>query len=128
MYCPTCRTEYREGFTRCHDCNIPLVNALPLEPVPEFTDFTEVLATYNPGDIAFIRSVLEGEEIDYFFKGGHLIQIAPLAEPARLMVRKDQAERVRELFSDVHLSYVGINLDEDLEEDEDVEEDAEDIY
>jgi len=29
MYCPRCRAEYREGFTRCSDCELELVQALP---------------------------------------------------------------------------------------------------
>lgn len=33
MYCPQCRAEYREGFTRCSDCQVELVEVLPaLEP------------------------------------------------------------------------------------------------
>jgi tetratricopeptide (TPR) repeat protein len=30
-YCPKCRAEYREGFTECADCRVPLVDALPAE-------------------------------------------------------------------------------------------------
>ena len=34
MWCPKCREEYREGFTRCGDCGAELVAELPpLEPV-----------------------------------------------------------------------------------------------
>lgn len=33
MFCPQCRAEYRQGFYRCSDCDVPLVHALP--PVPE---------------------------------------------------------------------------------------------
>jgi hypothetical protein len=29
MYCPKCKAEYREGFTRCADCEVELVDALP---------------------------------------------------------------------------------------------------
>src|SRR5881296_802599 len=29
MFCPQCRAEYREGFFRCPDCDIPLVDQLP---------------------------------------------------------------------------------------------------
>jgi len=29
MYCPQCRAEFREGFTRCSDCGIELVEVLP---------------------------------------------------------------------------------------------------
>ena len=27
-FCPKCRTQYREGFTLCSDCKIPLVDEL----------------------------------------------------------------------------------------------------
>lgn len=29
MFCPVCKSEYREGFTRCNDCNVALVASLP---------------------------------------------------------------------------------------------------
>ena len=29
MFCPSCRTEYREGFYTCADCSVPLVPELP---------------------------------------------------------------------------------------------------
>src|SRR5262245_51224827 len=28
MFCPQCQAEYREGFARCSDCDIPLVDQL----------------------------------------------------------------------------------------------------
>lgn len=31
MFCPSCRTEYRPGFTKCADCGVDLVDALPSE-------------------------------------------------------------------------------------------------
>jgi len=31
MICPKCKTEYREGFDVCADCEIPLVAELPKE-------------------------------------------------------------------------------------------------
>ncbi|MCR4890750.1 MAG: hypothetical protein K5989_00995 [Lachnospiraceae bacterium] len=35
MICPECGTEYREGFTECAYCHIPLVDALPEGVDPE---------------------------------------------------------------------------------------------
>lgn len=34
MFCPVCKSEYRQGFTRCADCGVDLVPALPPEPDP----------------------------------------------------------------------------------------------
>ena len=31
MFCPQCKAEYRQGFTRCADCDVDLVDALPAE-------------------------------------------------------------------------------------------------
>jgi len=36
MFCPKCRTEYREGFYICVHCNSDLVYELPPEERPEF--------------------------------------------------------------------------------------------
>jgi hypothetical protein len=32
MFCPECQAEYRQGFTRCADCDVDLVYELPPEP------------------------------------------------------------------------------------------------
>jgi hypothetical protein len=29
MFCPLCKAEYRDGFSRCSDCDVPLVAELP---------------------------------------------------------------------------------------------------
>jgi hypothetical protein len=35
MFCPGCKAEYRQGFTRCSDCDVDLVYTLPREsPAP----------------------------------------------------------------------------------------------
>src|SRR5580658_6601307 len=31
MFCPNCKAEYRQGFTRCADCDVALVDELPEE-------------------------------------------------------------------------------------------------
>jgi hypothetical protein len=35
MFCPRCKAEYRQGFTRCADCDVELVDQLPAAPAPE---------------------------------------------------------------------------------------------
>ena len=116
MFCPKCRTEYREGFTVCADCTVDLVDELPPEPQPVFVDYKEVLATYNPADVAFLKSLLESEGIQYFFKGENFMYVRPLADPVRLMVRTDQVDEALELLKNVELSIGGINFDTDKEQ------------
>lgn len=85
----------------------------PPESVPEFVDYKEVLATFNPSDIALIKSILDAEKITYFLQGEHFL---PLALPARLMVKVDQAEQAREILKDLKLSFLGVNVSKDSEE------------
>ena len=35
MFCPKCKSEYRQGFTRCSDCDVDLVYELKQDTVPE---------------------------------------------------------------------------------------------
>ena len=113
MFCPKCKAEYRKGFYRCAHCQVDLVDALPPEPElePEYVDYEEVLATYNPADVAFLKSLLDAEGVIYYFLGEHFSYMRPLADPTRLMVKKDQAESERELLKDADLAYMGINLE-----------------
>jgi hypothetical protein len=110
MYCPKCKYEYLDGIKVCPDCDVALVPQLPPEPEVEFVDFQEVLATYNPADVAFLKSLLGSENIQYFFKGEHFMYMRPLADPVRLMVRTDQVETVKAILKDIELSITGINL------------------
>jgi len=89
-----------------------MVDVLPPLPEPEFIHFVEILATYNPADVVFLKSLLESEGIQYFFKGEHFMYMRPLADPVRLMVRQDQVEEAVELVKDVKLSVTGISLSE----------------
>jgi hypothetical protein len=109
MFCPKCRAEYREGFYVCADCDVDLIDVLPPEPEPEpeYVEYEQVLATYNPADIAFIKSLLDAEGITYFFHGEHFTYVRPFADPARLMVSKDEVELTRDLLQDLNLSFLG---------------------
>ena len=110
MFCPRCRTEYREGFYVCSDCNSGLVDQLPPEEEPEFIDYVEVLGTYNPADVALIKSLLDAENITYYFNAEHFMYVRPLAEPVRLMVKIDEAEKAKEILQDLNLAITGVDL------------------
>ncbi|MDL2275301.1 hypothetical protein LJC22_04140 [Desulfosarcina sp. OttesenSCG-928-G10] len=113
MYCPECRSEYVDGIYRCAQCQVDLI-AKPPPPdprLPEFVDYEEVLQTWSPSDIAFLKSFLDSENIGYFFKGERFLHMRPLADPVRLMVRTDQVKMVFEMLKGVSLSFTGISMD-----------------
>ncbi len=82
----------------------------------EFIDYKEVLSTLNPGDIAVIKSILDSANITYFFQGENFNYWGDGVIPARLMVKKDQVEEVKEILKDLKLNFNIINLRENSEE------------
>ena len=76
MFCPKCKTEYREGFTFCEDCETKLVEELPSDEL-EYEEFVSVAATTNISIIPIVKSILDYAEIKYFIKG-EMLQIVPL--------------------------------------------------
>lgn len=104
MFCPECRAEYGESYTQCADCGAALVAQLPPEPTFKYVDYEQVLSTFNLGYIALMKSILDSEGLTYFFKGEHSLLIPHSIEPARLMVRTDEAQKAREMLQDLEPS------------------------
>jgi hypothetical protein len=50
MWCPSCRTEYREGFSRCADCGADLVGALPPSPSSTREARPPITGPFSPDD------------------------------------------------------------------------------
>ncbi|SHK17219.1 putative signal transducing protein [Desulforamulus aeronauticus] len=106
MFCPKCKSEFREGFSRCSRCEVALISDLPSstdtkvnEVVDyEFIDYELIYSTFNPGEVALIKSLLESENITYFISGENLLYV-PLFEPAKVLIKKDQAMKAREILS-----------------------------
>lgn len=75
MFCPVCKAEYRQGFTRCADCDVELVWELPAnaivanEPVdpgdPEEDPFCSFWKGDDPRIHAEICEVLDKESIPH---------------------------------------------------------------
>jgi hypothetical protein len=114
MFCPQCKREYREGSYVCSNCQVELVAELPPEPNieeyncdPELFEFEQILYTYNVTDMITIKTILQAAGIAFFFNGEFWVGIPQLAEPARLMVRKDHAEDAKNLLKDLQLTFMG---------------------
>ena len=107
MFCPKCEEEFSWDVMVCPTCDVDTVDRLPgPEPTPD-VELVPVLATGDPGVIAFAKSLLEAEEIDYFVRGDGLQDLFGLGRmtgfsfamgPAEFLVRSDDADRARELL------------------------------
>ena len=109
MYCPQCRCQYRDGFTECSDCHVPLLAGTPpQEPVDRFDptlDLVVVLETNDRIQLAFAKGLLEEAGIPFFILG----QIATLIQDvdgflhkwARVQVPRDREAEARELMEEL---------------------------
>ena len=111
MFCPQCMSEYREGVTRCADCDVPLVRQLPApEPAPlpvNLDDMVTVLKTYDEGELLMAKSLLEAAGIPVHVPGAALSELAEdsvlggptfAAGPAQIMVPADRDEEAKEVL------------------------------
>jgi len=105
MYCPQCGVEYRDGFSECSDCHVPLLPGTePAEPDPfdPTLDLVVVLETNDRIQLAMAKGLLENAGIPLFVLG----QIATLVQDVdgflrkwvRLQVPRDREAEARELL------------------------------
>ena len=113
-FCPKCRAEYREGFTKCHDCQLTLVDKLTPEKTPKETskkmgpfsgELVMIYTTPNQGSAAFVKSLLEASNIPCFVKNENVNYTLPpgLIDGfawMEILVSKEKAEQARELLKD----------------------------
>lgn len=71
LYCPQCGAEYRQGFTRCTDCDVDLVPALPKaeEPSSNAPPSGTLQILWEGEDLALFENLLDALEtagIRYF--------------------------------------------------------------
>ena len=109
MYCPQCRVEYRDGFTECSDCHVPLLaGTCPPDPPDPFNPSLElvvVLETNDPVQLAMAKGLLEDAGIPLFVLG----QIATLIQDVdgflhkwvRLQVPRDREIEARNLLEQI---------------------------
>jgi hypothetical protein len=98
MFCPICRDEYRQGFSECARCEVPLVETLPpREPISDQEiQWVTVLYSRDLSLISVAKSLLESEGIPYLASGETLAEVS-----ARLQVRKEDEEEVKGLLTEL---------------------------
>ncbi len=64
--------------------------------------FMKVLETYSASDVALIKSVLDGQDIQYYLQGENTLYLRPV-DPVLLMVAEEDAPTVAALLKDLDL-------------------------
>ena len=115
MFCPECSSEYRAGYTRCSDCQVPLVSALPPEEMD--TDHgDEVVTVFVTRDIVeaeTVKELLEANGIEVHV-AGESSPLPGVPGEVRLIVNADDADRANRTIEEFSL---GEDQDDDPEED-----------
>jgi Putative prokaryotic signal transducing protein len=108
MFCPECAVEYRDGFTRCSDCDVDLVLQLPARGQAD-VKLAKVFATSDPALIGVAESLLDDAGIDFLTKGAEIQDLIGGGRiggynlaigPVEFWVREDEQAEARALFDD----------------------------
>jgi hypothetical protein len=117
-YCPECGAEYRPGFTRCYDCDVELVDRLPVEDdsvEPEEGDAPRLVEVFAASHVEadLVRAALLGHGIPAVLARPDQSAAYPLTVGAmgegRVLVPEDRGQEALEVIG---------TLDEDEDEDE----------
>ena len=110
MICPECGSEYREGFTRCADCDVDLVEG---EAQAEGEPEAKLVKIYQGGNAAvlpLVESLLRDAGIEYLTRNQALQDLFALGRfgtgggshvvgPVEFWVRTEDEEAARELLA-----------------------------
>lgn len=122
MYCPECRSEYREGFTTCVDCEVALIPELAPEEDEHIGEpLVTVLEVGDPGRVALAYSLLNDAGIPYFGQGealqdlfglGRIGGFNTVAGPVKIQVPESRAQEAQELLTDLESAETSATLEE----------------
>lgn len=119
MFCPSCDSEYVDGYTRCASCDVDLIEAPPTEPEIVLVKIHE---SGNAALIPVIESLLDDGGIEYMAKSEGLQDLFGWGRfgtnlnftigPVEFYVRENDAEAAREILATLQDLPPVENLDE----------------
>ncbi|HEV3253215.1 MAG TPA: hypothetical protein VG033_02335 [Candidatus Acidoferrales bacterium] len=112
MFCPTCKAEYREGFTHCADCDVDLVESLAstsssgeLEDSGEAVDLDAPELLWSGVDVGTfeqIRSALDEANIPYNDERLEArLLYRSLGNPLEIWVQRQDRTSARKILTDL---------------------------
>lgn len=105
MFCPICKAEYREGFSRCADCDVDLVPELEpeQEEIPEYVDWVKITTFTTRYEADLAQGLLEANDIEAVTFSDDCGSVDPgltYGLGIRLMVREEDVESAKEVLLD----------------------------
>ena len=106
MHCPRCLTEYRDGFTECADCRVPLAPGGPPGPSEE-GHAVELVTVFETSDLFvanLAKATLEDNGIEYVMAGDDPVErglsgLSPMgAATSKFQVEAHCVDQARELL------------------------------
>jgi len=82
MFCPQCKSEYKEGYNLCAECNVALVSVLEESAEPASSmelgsgDLVSVLTTLDTAFVSDVVVLLEEQGIPYMLQSGTAFGVA----------------------------------------------------
>ena len=103
MFCPKCKAEYREGFSRCADCDIDLVLEISPEPEPsvEYIDFIKIMTFSSRHEAELAKGLLSVNGINAVVFGDDYGGIQPalsFSTGVQLMVKEEDVEEATRIL------------------------------
>ena len=91
MFCPLCKVEHREGFTRCLECDVDLVKELPAEQKPEYEN---LVAVFEGDSIsaAMALTVIRSAGIESWTRDEEVHSLFPSLGLSQVLVREEDAK------------------------------------
>jgi hypothetical protein len=100
MFCPQCRTEYREGVVTCRSCGVELVAELPPEPEAEWAEFVTVFETGDAALFGVVKSLFQAEGIPCATPGVELQDLVGTGT-IQIQVPREYQEQARALLAEL---------------------------
>ena len=106
MYCPQCGCEYRDGFSECADCRVPLLAGTPPQKTADpALGLVVVLETNDGFQLALVKGLLEDAGIPFFILGQITTLVTDvdgfLKKWVRVQVPRDREAEARELLEEL---------------------------
>ncbi len=115
MKCPDCGTEYREEFTHCHDCEVPLISETEYQQRQAAMDaerekyrdmkIVQVHSVQGLAESDVIQSMLESIGIESMTRGHSVLNVHPFTMDGmgevRILVAEPDVEAAKQAIEEL---------------------------